>query len=335
MISINENCNGCGICKVVCPYERIRIEGGVAGVDECEECGVCVKFCPFDAVEIRRDVRTFKVERKIVETKAKGGKGIEIKGVGRVRELELPNKMLLKLGVFESVKPYELLQVCSRCGACTFCEALELGDRPVLVGDCKECGFCTYICPKFNVEVCRDFIKEVDMDYGEFLERVIRRYSVIVWDSLVGDSESLKDVLERMKIDVDYESCVSCGVCAKVCPINAISFEDKPIFDSCFLCGLCVKVCRQKALKKPKVPSVLKLKEDFDRAVFVGFPCDVLAVKRLNDERIVCLVSLECKFCEFDKACPLKDGDCGDVRVGKRVVIKSERGERFWEEIRR
>ncbi|HEC37005.1 MAG: Ferredoxin [Candidatus Lokiarchaeum sp. GC14_75] len=46
------------------------------------------------------------------------------------------------------------------------------------------------------------------------------------------------------------ENCIACGVCEKVCPMNAIELKDKKvIFDPerCLGCGVCVYKCKQNA----------------------------------------------------------------------------------------
>ena len=324
MIVVKDNCNGCGICKVVCPYERMRIYRGKAFVEDCEECGVCLKYCPLNALEIRRELRTYEVVESIAQTEFKGGSKVEVREV-KPKEIPIPKtKFALKFEV--EGKPPELLRICSRCGACLLCpdEALDLNDKPILVGDCRECAFCLYVCPKFNEECVEEFRFVENVNYVEALKRLSKVYKLIIWDS-VGD---LDGVLSRMKLEFDEESCVGCGLCAKVCPISAIEFGEKPKFNSCYLCGLCVERCPQGAIRKVKYPTVKLLKEDFDKAVFVGFPCDVLAVKRLNDDRIVCLVSLDCRYCQYDENCDLKD--CADITVGEKTVVRTERGERIW-----
>jgi len=46
-------------------------------------------------------------------------------------------------------------------------------------------------------------------------------------------------------------SCVSCGLCAKVCPVQAIDRDDPKVTDgkTCISCMRCVSVCPQKARK--------------------------------------------------------------------------------------
>ena len=58
---IDENCNGCGLCKRVCPTNAIEIEELPAGklatisLDSCTFCGACVSACRFKAIVIEID----------------------------------------------------------------------------------------------------------------------------------------------------------------------------------------------------------------------------------------------------------------------------------------
>jgi heterodisulfide reductase subunit A len=49
-------CNGCQICKLVCPYSAISFdeEKEVCVVNEalCKGCGACVGGCPSDAITL-------------------------------------------------------------------------------------------------------------------------------------------------------------------------------------------------------------------------------------------------------------------------------------------
>ena len=51
-----ERCNGCGICRGVCPQHAITVNNGLASVNEklCTQCGACADVCPAGAI---RDIR--------------------------------------------------------------------------------------------------------------------------------------------------------------------------------------------------------------------------------------------------------------------------------------
>jgi len=52
---------------------------------------------------------------------------------------------------------------------------------------------------------------------------------------------------------VDEDKCTGCTVCAKNCPVNAISGERKQIHfinqDACIKCGVCFSKCKFEAIK--------------------------------------------------------------------------------------
>jgi MinD superfamily P-loop ATPase len=57
---IAEKCTGCGICRDMCRFDAINVNGGGNGALDktftidpisCEGCKVCVEFCPADAIE--------------------------------------------------------------------------------------------------------------------------------------------------------------------------------------------------------------------------------------------------------------------------------------------
>jgi pyruvate ferredoxin oxidoreductase delta subunit len=60
------------------------------------------------------------------------------------------------------------------------------------------------------------------------------------------------------KPETDYKTCVSCGLCSKICPEGCIVMapadgylKDKPKtdYDYCKGCALCVRECPVKAIK--------------------------------------------------------------------------------------
>lgn len=56
---------------------------------------------------------------------------------------------------------------------------------------------------------------------------------------------------------VNLEKCISCGKCARVCPVLAISMkEKKPVIDEsiCLGCGVCARNCPKKAIHLERRP---------------------------------------------------------------------------------
>jgi len=57
-----------------------------------------------------------------------------------------------------------------------------------------------------------------------------------------------------MHYEIDAEKCKSCGICARQCPVKAISGEKKVPYvidqNKCIKCGVCMEKCPFKAISK-------------------------------------------------------------------------------------
>ncbi|MFH1542624.1 MAG: mercury methylation ferredoxin HgcB [bacterium] len=54
-----DKCNGCGMCKIVCPHAVFEIanrKAEIVDLDACMECGACKLNCPEKALEVQTGV---------------------------------------------------------------------------------------------------------------------------------------------------------------------------------------------------------------------------------------------------------------------------------------
>lgn len=60
----------------------------------------------------------------------------------------------------------------------------------------------------------------------------------------------------RLVASMDKEKCVNCGICAEVCPEDAILLDDNVVIDNmkCTGCGECLDVCMNEAIALVKAP---------------------------------------------------------------------------------
>ncbi len=75
-----------------------------------------------------------------------------------------------------------------------------------------------------------------------------------------------------MRAPVANDSCISCGLCARKCPVGAISFDDLKGTDEekCIHCTRCVSICPVQARAMPPRPPMSPERAQKFTAVFAG-----------------------------------------------------------------
>jgi ferredoxin len=58
---VDEKCNGCGVCKAVCPSGNIALPADrPAWMHHCEQCLACIQWCPQEAIQFGKKTPRYK-----------------------------------------------------------------------------------------------------------------------------------------------------------------------------------------------------------------------------------------------------------------------------------
>ena len=252
------SCTFCGMCQDFCTTNAIELTGDyhmvatdpedlivrgsrikkkVAGKltcsDSCVYCTLCAKQCPEGAITVDRANKTWSVdEEKCVKC------GICID--------KCPKKSLSFAEVTEGV-------VCSdSCVYCTLCakkcpsEAITV-DRANKTWSidrekCTQCGICIEACPKKSLSM------------GDINAPCPEAADVPAPTPVAASAEEVPSeaATNNGKLTCS-DSCVYCTLCAKKCPVEAITVdrENKTWAvdeEKCIKCGVCVEKCPKKSL---------------------------------------------------------------------------------------
>lgn len=86
----------------------------------------------------------------------------------------------------------------------------------------------------------------------------LNRFSLPFADGIIPPLPRLMSKLQMGKKMVDSSICTKCKKCASICPYNAVSFTDRPVFDEkrCKYCWRCYNLCPTKAIYTKKFKGV-------------------------------------------------------------------------------
>jgi heterodisulfide reductase subunit A len=136
-------CSGCGVCKLICPYEAISFdEKGLVKIDEiiCQGCGLCGSSCPTKAIQLinNRDEHIMSQIHAVLTDKIEGPKPLVLAFCCE----ECAYTLLDETGIQRKVYPPNVIPIFLPClsviSTAHVFEALLSGADAVLIAGCPE-----------------------------------------------------------------------------------------------------------------------------------------------------------------------------------------------------
>ncbi len=238
-------------------------------------------------------------------------------------------------GFWDLFSEVVLKGMCCYCGACkAFCENIRYVDERPTADECYDCGMCYNVCPRTYL----DF---------ESMER--RFFGDVRRDEAIG---YYRRILAGRTLDEDVKKVCQDGGITTTLLIHLI---ESGFVDACvvatsedwipipYLARSRDEIIRSAGSKYTQCPSVSILGKALDkglRVAFVGLPCHVQAVRKLQSSdydfngEIALVVGLFCmetfdtkRFFEFVRGLGVKDVRKFDIKKGKFIVEGEERKE--------
>lgn len=263
----------CQACVDVCPKMAWHLDDTALELDEalCDGCGLCVPACPRQAITlplsfVRHSVAgndaLFSACRKVGMSQAHAmGKG----HIACLHAISLPDL----LRAYQSGERVWLLAHgdCTECldgqGESLFSRAEQLNIA------LRQRGRPPILLRKISMQAWSTLVDEHEPQEGQARRGFFKALSLRPMGALLGNTSPTNpsetrppgeympegdDAMLPWVVNIAATQCVGCHACARVCPEDAIHFEDEtPAYRlrhrACTGCGLCIDICEVRAIE--------------------------------------------------------------------------------------
>ncbi len=270
-----DGCTKCNICHDVCPNDAI--EYGCVDYEKCVLCENCIKKCPknalnisdFKIVKIKEDLKTVPLKHCINCGLCSDNCPADALRLENNRILYDPSKCELCNTCVnicpQNVRINKGTKIDGGCVLCGICEdncpvnaisviSVKKFDK-IKDRNCIGCGTCSSVCPNdaVTVKISR-FKNEI---HKSIKCEVIFNNNCVMCENcaihcprdVIPNTTGYKRYVDRENsyIWTDFDFCVFCGLCNKICPNDAIN-KGKINWDKCEFCSACVNICPTHAI---------------------------------------------------------------------------------------
>jgi len=342
MIVVNkEGCIRCGACQGTCPTDAIAVSPeDVIYCDLCSGEPKCVEICPQGALKTGEVAvgPEGKMETRIIFNPSLCDECGDCVEVCPPQIMKLDKDKMSKVPLegycvmceqCVNICPVDVIGI---EGVKEPAVKEEVITEPIYIGDCVGCGLCVDECPVDAITLDEPGgVIEIDEDTCTYCGVCAQ---TCPWDAVVISAQKpTKRSKEVKTFALDEDTCIGCNICVETCPGDFI--VEKPsnltveLPEICTYCGLCAQMCPVEAIDwdielGPAKPSSEEgLVYDEDKCKMVGEcikVCPTDAIREADGSLYMCT---RCGACAT--ACPegaLKLVDIEKEIDGERVKRK-------------
>ncbi|MBT9658815.1 4Fe-4S binding protein [Methanobrevibacter smithii] len=259
MIIFNtDDCIKCEACEGICPSNAIKVQpNNIIHCDTCGDSPKCAEICPNDALKV--DFLT--LEESGAQQARLIFNGLKCDQCGKCVEtcpqntITLTNNPKIPLEGF-CVMCQQCVEICPLdyvgIEGIKDPNHRELNiEGPIYIENCVGCGTCIEECPVQAISL-NELGEPIEIN-SEICIKCGVCSQTCPWNAVfISEKIPTKRTKEITEFKLNESSCIGCKTCVEICPGDFIKFNDNNLTITlpkmCAACGLCEKMCSVNAI---------------------------------------------------------------------------------------